>query len=96
VEWISQARDVDITLAWMKSSLGTGGIIATTNPALLYLKTGRKSIGCDHPTAEWHTWKGRGVRYVAVLFPLALPTAHRDDFKVLYQSPAKKLWVIEI
>jgi hypothetical protein len=97
IDWVSQARDVDSELAWIKNShIGEEGIIATTNPALVYLTTGRKSIACDHPTVAWSGWKARGVRYIAVLFPLELPTTGYGAYRVLYHDVGGRLWVIEI
>lgn len=95
VEWIAHAREVDAALDWMNRSLGNEGVIAATNPALVYLRTGRKAIALDDPRADWSSWKRRGVRYLACLLPLELPAASQGEYKVLYRSPAR-LWVIEI
>jgi hypothetical protein len=93
VGWAEQARDVDALLEWIKlGRLAEDGLLVTTNPGLVYLRTGRKSIASDHPLVEWATWKQRGVRYIAVLYPLELPTGH---YKVLYRSPGH-LWVVEL
>jgi hypothetical protein len=94
-EWVGNARDVDIAIDWIRGNLGDDGVVATTNPALLYLHTGRRSITYDNPTLPLATWKARGVRYVACLLPLDLPPSARGSYKVLYQSPAR-LWVIEL
>lgn len=93
VGWVAQARDVDGLLEWINNGgLGDDGVLVTTNPGLVYLRTGRKSIASDHPTVEWSRWKQRGVRYIAVLYPLELP---HGEVKVLYHS-AGHLWVIQI
>jgi len=94
-EWLGNARDVDIAIDWIRDNLGSDGIIATTNPALLYLRTDRRSITYDNPTLQLAAWKARGVRYVACLLPLDLPSSARGTYKVLYQSPGR-LWVIEL
>ena len=90
--WIGGASDVDDALVWIRDNLGSDGMIAATNPALLYLRTGRRSIAYDDPTVDWEVWKRRGVRYVASLMPTELPVG---DYKILYQSPAR-LWIIEL
>lgn len=96
VDWISQARDVDAALDWInRAGLGNDGMLATTNPALVYLRTGRKSIACDHPTVEWCRWKQRGVRYIVALYPLDLPADNRREYEVLYRG-AGWLWVIKL
>ncbi len=75
VGWVEQARDVDALLEWIqRGGLADDGLLVTTNPGLVYLRTGRKSLASDHPLLEWPTWKQRGVRYVAVLYPLELPS----------------------
>lgn len=94
-EWLGSAQEVDAALDWIRENLGTDGTIATTNPALLYLRTGRKSIAYDDSTVELATWKARGVRYVACLLPLELPAGRPGAYTILYQSPAR-LWVIEL
>lgn len=92
-EWIKQSEEVDALLDWInRGGLPDDGVLVTTNPGLVYLKTGRKAIAVDHPEAEWSRLKQRGVRYVAVLYPYELP---QGAFKVLYHSAAQ-LWVVEI
>ena len=95
VEWLGNAQHVDAALDWIQQHLGNDGTIASTNPALLYLRTGRRSIAYDDPTIELTKWKTRGVRYVACLVPSELPPEAPGQYKVLYRSPAR-LWVIEL
>jgi hypothetical protein len=95
IGWIEQARDVDALLDWINNGgLVDDGLLVTTNPGLVYMRTGRKSIASDHPLMEWGRWKRRGVRYVAVLYATQLPTGAETDFTVLYH--AGHLWVIQI
>ncbi len=93
VGWVAQSRDVDELLDWIdRGGLSDDGLLVTTNPGLVYMRTGRRSLASDHPLVEWNTWKQRGVRYVAVLYPLELPSG---EYKVLYRSPGH-LWVVEL
>ena len=92
LDWLASARDVDATLEWMNRDLKDEGAVATTNPALVYLRTGRKTISFDQITSDWSVWRRKGVRYVVCLLPTELP---RGDYKLLYHS-AGRLWVIEI
>ena len=94
-EWVGSAQEVDAALDWIRDHLGTEGTIASTNPALLYLRTGRRSIAYDDPMVELGAWKTRGVRYVACLLPLELPPGRPGEYKILYRSSAR-LWVIEL
>jgi hypothetical protein len=95
VEWVGSSREVDAALDWIGRNVGPDGMMASTNPALLYLRTGRKSIGYEDSTVGLATWKARGVRYVASLLPLELPPGPPGSYKVLYRSSAR-LWVIEL
>jgi hypothetical protein len=96
VDWLTYSGEVDATVDWMNRSLGHDGVIASSNSALVYLRTGRTAMVLDDPTSTWSTLKARGVRYVVCLIPLDLPPSWHGDYKVLYQSPLRKLWVIEI
>ena len=92
VEWIDRTREVDAALDWIRQNLPDDGPIAATNSALLYMRTGRKSLAFDNPTLRLDAWKARGFRYVVCLHPLEMPAGAS---KVLYQSPAR-FWVIEL
>ena len=92
VEWIDRTREVDAALDWIRQNLPDDGPIAATNSALLYMRTGRKSLAFDNPTLRLDAWKARGFRYVVCLHPLEMPAGAS---KVLYQSPAR-FWVIKL
>ena len=93
ISWLTQAGEVDGVLDWIKrGGLPDDGVLVTTNPGLVYLRTGRKAIASDHPVQEWSDWKQRGVCYAAALYPVELP---EGTHKVLYRS-AGQLWVIQL
>ena len=94
ISWLTQAREVDAVLEWInRGGLGDEGILVTTNPGLVYLRTGRKAIASDHPIQEWPEWRQRGVRYAAALYPVQLPVG---TYKVLFQSSSRHLWVVKL
>jgi hypothetical protein len=93
VSWLMQARETDRLLDWMARNLDDG-VVATTNPALVFLRTGHRTLSFDRPPDEWNAWRVRGVRYVACFVPVELP-ASAGDSRVLHMSPAG-FWVIEI
>lgn len=97
IRWLNWSREVEGALDWINDAqLGAdGAIIAASNPALLYLRTGRKAIPCDYMTFEWGDWRRRGVRYVVLLFDVDLPAYTREDYEVLYRSSGR-LWVVKI
>jgi hypothetical protein len=81
-------------LDWVTDHLDAG-LIATTNPALVYLRTGHRTLSFDRPGQDWSVWRARGVRYVVSLVAVQLPQGPRSDYRLLYRSPSG-YWVIEI
>ncbi len=94
VSWLVQARETDEVLDWMVRH-GGQGFIATTNPGLVYLRTGHRTLSFDRPPADWNALKARGIRYVVCLLALELPSASAQGHKLLYRSPGG-FWVIEL
>ena len=94
VSWLVQARETDEILDWMVHHLGDG-VVATTNPGLVYIRTGHRTLSFDRPHEDWSVWRSRGVRYVVCLLAVELPPASRGGYKLLYRSPMG-FWVIEI
>ena len=78
----------------MSQGLEPDGVLASTNPALVFMRTGRRAIAFDDPAADWSRLKGRGVRYVASFLPVDLPDRSHGDYKVRYLGG--RLWVIEL
>jgi hypothetical protein len=95
IDWVADAQEVDGLFDWMRWNLTTGGAVATTNPPLVYLRTGRKTVAVDDLPANWERWKATGVRYVVALRPATLPNPGLG-YRVLYRSPRRGLWVLEI
>lgn len=94
-EWVRDSHAVDAALEWISGNLPRDGLIASTNPALLYLRTGRRSIAYDDPAVELSAWKSRGCRYLISLLPTRLPAGRPGEVEILYQSRAR-LWVVEL
>lgn len=98
-DWISTYNQVETTLEWMKSHLDGDAVVAATNPALVHLRTGHKTITLDRVTEPWSVWRGRQARYAACLVIHALPSASRGPYKLLYQShPGSQTsyWVVDL
>jgi hypothetical protein len=94
VTWLVQARETDEMLQWMDRNLDAG-VVATTNPGLVYMRTGHKTLSFERVLDDWSAWKSRGVRYVACFMVVELPASSRGGFKLLYRSPSG-FWIIEI
>ena len=99
VHWLAQFDELEQTLDWMKGHLDTDGVVAATNPAIVYLWTGRKTITLDRVTEPWSTWRQRGARYAACLVSHELPSPSRGPYRLLYESQSRgpaSQWVIDL
>ena len=98
-EWVASFREFETTLDWMKGHLAPDAVVAATNPALVHLWTGHKTITFDRATEPWSVWRARGARYIACLVAHDLPTSSRGPYKLLYQPGppgSKTFWIIDI
>jgi hypothetical protein len=92
-EWVKDSRDADALFEWMRTHLKEPGYVASDNPALVYLRTGRQGVTNDDASRKWEQWKAMGVRYLVNIGSGQLPGG---PHQVLYQSPNRKLWVVQI
>jgi hypothetical protein len=92
-DWSVYAEDTGAVLAWLQQH-PTGGVIATSNPALVYLRTGTPTIQLEG-FVDRAVLKARGVRYVVWvhLAPMRVPV---DQGAVRYVSPRAGFWVLEL
>lgn len=99
IDWIGRFAEVESVMEWMGGHLEPGGVTATTNPPLVHLHTGAKTITLDTMGEKWSVWRDRGARYVAPLVRQPLPGAWRGPYKLVYDrapSEFSRAWVIEI
>jgi hypothetical protein len=94
-EWVTDSQDADALLDWMRTHLTEQGYVASDNPALVYLRAGRKGIAIDDAARKWPRWKSMGVRYLVNLQPSKLPPDY-GPHQVLYRSPNGTRWVVQI
>jgi hypothetical protein len=92
--WLEDAREADQLIEWMQRELKEPGSVASTNPALIYLRTGRHSVAIDDPRGRWKAWRALGVRYVVALRGQELPDSSLP-YRVLFKTSRSGLWVIE-
>jgi hypothetical protein len=95
LDWAADAREIEALLDWMRGHVTADGYVATTNPALVFLRTGRRTVAMDDAGANWQRWKRMGVRYLVCLSTGAQPPAG-VPYKELYRSERHGLWVLEI
>jgi glycosyl transferase family 87 len=92
-DWSVYAEDTGAVLAWLQQH-PTDGVIATSNPALVYLRTGTPTIQLEG-FVDRAVLKARGVRYV-VWVHLASMRVPVDQGAVRYVSPRTGFWVLEL
>jgi hypothetical protein len=61
LDWAADAGKSTDLLDWMRHNVTGDGHVATTNPALVHLRTGRRTVAMDDPAANWQRWRSMGV-----------------------------------
>lgn len=87
--WLAEYDEQRALIKWAGKELPPDAVIATSNPPLVHLLTGRATVGCDNPAQNWELWKRLGVRYL--VFLAASPVRHAEveqRFRVPYRSPS--------
>jgi hypothetical protein len=95
LDWAADSQETDALLDWMRGHVTGDGYVAATNPALVYLRTGRRTVPIDDAAANWRRWKSTGVRYLVCLIPGKDPPLFGPT-RELYRSKRHGLWVREI
>ena len=93
--WLTDARESAEVIDWMRRELTGPGAVASTNPALIFLHTGRRGVAIDDARGRWAAWGAQGIRYVVDLNGSELPERSLG-YRVLFTTARSKLWVIEI
>ncbi len=91
-DWSIYAEDTDGVLTWLEQHPARG-TIASSNPALVNLRTGTPTIQLDRFDSA--ALKARGVHYV-VWVHLARMRPPVDHGTVRYVSPRAGFWVLEL
>jgi hypothetical protein len=94
--WIADFRETRETNAWIARNVPPDQAIAATNPGLIYLDSGRRTVAIDGMRRNWERWKASGIRYVSSnMEPDELP-AKSLGWRLGFRSERRGLWVIEI
>lgn len=93
--WIESGHEVRAVTDWVNTHLPVGGSVASTNPGLTYLLTGRRTVAFVDPVQNWQRWKDSDIRYAIALHVTPRP-GPRHGYRFLYESPRLGLWVLEI
>ena len=92
-DWTVYADETDAVFEWLRQH-PVEGVIATSNPALVHLRTGSQTIQLEGEV-DRVALKSRGVRYV-VWIHLAAMRAPADQGTIRYVSPRGGFWVLEV
>jgi hypothetical protein len=90
--WVRAFEENLATMHWAAESLPTGSVLASQNPALLYLATGHPTVSSWEPGDDWARWRQSGTQYWVDVWPFPSPVR----LPALYQSPAMNLRVVRI
>jgi hypothetical protein len=74
-------------------------VLATQNPALVYLFTGHKTVAMGDPATSWEMWKQIGVRYLVYASPNPLPPLEPVEKKyptIYRQSGRLNLRIVDL
>ena len=93
--WLADARETAQVTDWMQRELTGPGAVASTNPALIFLRTGRRGVAIDDARRRWTSWRAQGIRYVVDLNGSELPDQSLG-YRVLFGTARSRFWVIEI
>lgn len=93
--WFRDFQEVQAVGDWMNSHLTEPSAVVATNPGLVYLLTGRKTVALVDTVANWERWRAMGVRH-AVAFHVTEQPPARLGYRVIYTSPRLGLWVLEL
>ncbi len=74
MQWHSDFEENAALFKYVGERLPPDSVLATQNPALGYLFTGRKTVALGDPASSWEMWNRVGVRYLVYASPNPLPT----------------------
>jgi len=91
---MNDARDV---MNWMRANLEPSAIVATENPAMVYLHTGLKTVTTVAP-ARKEELLSKNVQYIAhvttFFYPPVSPEEEKE--KILYQTRDRQFFVYKL
>ena len=93
--WLKEHHETTALIDWVATHLPGDGYVASNNPGLVYLATGRRGVSMGNAIQRWPDWHAIGVRYGVAIHPAAKPPSDLG-YRVLYESAGRTLWVIEL
>lgn len=93
--WLRDYEEARHVTDWINANLHDRTPIASSNPGLIYLTTGRKTVALSNPRTHLEEWQQIGVGYAVALHVAEIPPRSLN-FEPLYESPRLKLWVMKL
>jgi hypothetical protein len=80
--------EVEALMGWVRQNVPEGQVVASTNPPLAYLQTGRKAISTQEMLYNWETFRRLGVQYLVLTGRFDVPAEDNagNKFRVAYRS----------
>lgn len=97
--WRAIFEENEEALKWMRDKTPKDAVIASLNPALVHLYTGRKTVASNNPDGNWENWKQLNVRYMAYIstYPVNDPGMSEGRFEQVFRSRgALKIRVMDL
>ncbi len=89
--WLSTFDENEKLFLWVRENLKRDEIISTSNPGLVYLYTGNKTVAFHDPAGNWDVWKKMNVRYLVRTSSFILPppenVPEERGLQVIYRQP---------
>lgn len=95
-KWIADWQDNTELLTWARQNVPADQAIVTTNPGLVYLATGRRTVAIDNWQRNWQRWKTAGFRYLASTRPHDDLPSRSLGWRQVFKSGRGGLWIVEI
>lgn len=93
--WLKEYADVKTVTDWLATNLTGEGSVASNNPGLVYLTTGRRGVSMGNVRENWQQWQRSGIRYGVAIHPASKPD-NTLPYRTLYESPDGSRWVVTL
>ena len=81
--WTRMYEENQQILDWVNERAPEGSVVATPNPALVHLLSGKKTISAIDPVRRWDVWTRVGARYLAYVSALRVKDPDYSESRYL-------------
>lgn len=92
--WVREHAEVTALTGWLAANLSGEGGVASNNPGLVYLTTGRRGVSMGGVRENWPAWRQLGIRYGVAVHPADKPSA-AVPARLLHEAAHGRRWVVE-